>query len=183
MINLSLARRYAKALLSIGKEDGKFKDYGAELSSFAYLLQREPELQNAIVNPIYPRDDRKKVLDKILEMIQLNPIVNNFINLLFDKQRIDGILQVNEVYQQLVDQLENISRAKVTTATPLSEEMIGRIRQALEQITQGTVVLDVVDDPSIIGGIVAQVGDLVLDGSVRTQLQSLKETLIRGEVA
>ena len=183
MINLSLARRYAKALLSIGKEDGKYKDYGVELSSFAYLLERESELQNAIVNPMYPRDDRKKVLDKILEMIQLNPIVKNFINLLFDKQRIDGVLQINEVYHILVDQLENISRAKVTTATPLDEEMIGRIRQALEQITKGSVVLDVADDPAIIGGIVAQVGDLVLDGSVRTQLQSLKETLIRGEVA
>ena len=183
MINLSLARRYAKALLSIGKEDGRYKEYGEELSSFAYLLEREAELQNAIVNPMYPRDDRKKVLDKILEMIQLNPIVKNFINLLFDKQRIDGVLQINEVYQILVDQLENISRAKVTTASPLSEEMIGRIRQALEKITGGTVVLDVADDPSIIGGLVAQVGDLVLDGSVRTQLQSLKETLIRGEVA
>jgi F-type H+-transporting ATPase subunit delta len=183
LINLSLARRYAKALLSIGKEDGKYRDYGVELSSFAYLLERETELQNAIVNPMYPRDDRKKVLGKILEMIQLNPIVNNFINLLFDKQRIDGVLQINEVYQQMVDQLENISRAKVTTATPLDEEMIGRIREALEKITKGTVVLDVVDDPAIIGGIVAQVGDLVLDGSVRTQLQSLKETLIRGEVA
>jgi F-type H+-transporting ATPase subunit delta len=183
LINLSLARRYAKALLSIGKEDGRYKEYGEELSSFAYLLEREVELQNAIVNPMYPRDDRKKVLAKILAMIQLNPIVNNFMNLLFDKQRIDGILQINEVYQQLVDQLENISRAKVTTATPLDEEMIGRIRQALEKITKGTVVLDVADDPAIIGGIVAQVGDLVLDGSVRTQLQSLKETLIRGEVA
>ena len=61
--------------------------------------------------------------------------------------------------------------------------MIGRIREALEKITKGTVILDVADDPAIIGGIVAQVGDLVLDGSVRTQLQSLKETLIRGEVA
>lgn len=183
MINLSLARRYAKALLSLGKEDGKYKDYGAELSSFAYLLERETELQNAIVNPMYPRDDRKKVLDKILEMIQLNPIVNNFINLLFDKQRIDGVMQINEVYQQMVDQLENISRAKVTTATPLNEDMVSRIRQALEIITKTTVVLEVADDPLIIGGIVAQVGDLVLDGSVRTQLQSLKETLIRGEVA
>jgi len=183
LINLSLARRYAKALLSIGKEDGRFKEYGEELSSFAYLLEREAELQNAIVNPMYASDDRKKVLDKILEMIQLSPIVTNFINLLFDKQRIDGVLQINAVYQQLVDQLENISRAKVTTATPLDEEMIDRIRQALEKITGGTVVLEVADDPKIIGGIVAQVGDLVLDGSVRTQLQSLKETLIRGEVA
>ncbi|WP_449244201.1 ATP synthase F1 subunit delta [Desulfobacca acetoxidans] len=183
MINLSLARRYAKALLSIGKEDGRYKEYGEELNSFTYLLEREAELKNAIINPIYPRDDRKKVLDKILEMIQLSIIVTNFINLLFDKQRIDGVFQINQEYQQLVDKLENISRARVTTAAPLGEDVIDRIRQALEKITGGAVVLDVTDDSQIIGGIIAQVGDLVLDGSVRTQLQSLKETLIRGEVA
>ncbi len=183
MINLSLARRYAKALLSIGKEDGKYKEYGAELSSFAYLLQREPELQDAIVNPMYARDDRRRVLDKILDMIQLDPMVSNFLKLLFDKNRIDGIMAINEVYQNLVDQLENISRAKITSATPLDEAMVDRIRQALEKITNSTVVLEVAEDPAIIGGIVAHVGDLVLDGSVRTQLQSLKETLIRGEVA
>lgn len=183
MINLSLARRYAKALLSIGKEDGKFKEYGAELSSFAYLLQREPELLDAIVNPMYARDDRRRVLDKVLEMIQLDPMVSNFLKLLFDKNRIDGIMAITEVYQELVDQLENISRAKITSAAPLDEGMVDRIRQALERITKSTVVVEVAEDPAIIGGIVAHVGDLVLDGSVRTQLQSLKETLIRGEVA
>lgn len=183
MINLSLARRYAKALLSIGKEDGKYKEYGAELSSFAFLLQREPELFDAIVNPIYPRDDRRRVLDAILEKIQLDPMVTNFLKLLFDKHRFDGIQRITEVYQELVDKLENISRAKITSATPLDDAMVDRIRQALEKITQSTVVVEVVEDPAIIGGIVARVGDLVLDGCVRTQLQSLKETLIRGEVA
>lgn len=183
MINLSLARRYAKALLSIGKDDGKFKEYGAELSSFAYLLQREPELHDAIVNPMYARDDRRRVLEKILAMIQLDPMVSNFLKLLFDKNRIDGIMAITTEYQKLVDQLENISRAKITSATPLDEGMVERIRQALEKITSSTVVLEVAEDPAIIGGIVAHVGDLVLDGSVRTQLQSLKETLIRGEVA
>lgn len=183
MINLSLARRYAKALLSIGKEDGQYKVYGEELNSFAYLLEREAELKNAIINRIYPREDRKKVLNEVLNLVQFSPIVRNFLNLLFDKQRLDGILEINRVYQQLVDQLENISRAKVTTAVPLDEGIIARIREALEKITGNTVILDVVQDPAIIGGIIAQVGDLVLDGSVRTQLQSLKETLIRGEVA
>jgi len=183
LINLSLARRYAKALLSIGKEDGKYNEYGVELSSFAHLLQREPELHDAIVNPMYSRDDRRRVLEKILEMVQMDPMVSNFLKLLFDKNRIDGIMAIANVYQELVDQLENISRAKITAAAPLDEAMVDRIRQALEKITHSTVVLEVAEDPAIIGGIVAHVGDLVLDGSVRTQLQSLKETLIRGEVA
>jgi F-type H+-transporting ATPase subunit delta len=182
LINLTIARRYAKALLTIGKEDGRYKEYGEELNGFAYLLEREAELKNAISNPMYPGDNRKNVLHKILEMTNLSPIVTNFLNLLFDKQRIDGVLEIAQVYSQLVDKLENISRAKVKTAFPLDDETVNRIRQSLEQITGGTVVMDVAEDKSILGGIVAQVGDLILDGSVRTQLQSLRETLIRGEV-
>jgi F-type H+-transporting ATPase subunit delta len=182
LINLTIARRYAKALLTIGKEDGQYKEYGEDLNSFAYLLEREAELKNAISNPMYPGDDRKNVLHKILEMTNLSPIVTNFLNLLFDKQRIDGVLEIAQVYSQLVDKLENISRAKVKTAFPLDDETVNRIRQSLEQLTGDTVVMDVAEDKAIIGGIVAQVGDLILDGSVRTQLQSLRETLIRGEV-
>jgi F-type H+-transporting ATPase subunit delta len=183
LINLSIARRYAKALLSIGKEDGRFKEYGEELNAFAFLLEREQELKNAITNPIYPRDSRQQVLHKILEMVNLSAIVTNFLNLLFDKQRLDGVMLISEVYQQFVDQLENVSRAQVMTAAPLSGDIVDRIRQALEKITGGTVVMDLKENPDMIGGIVAKVGDLILDGSVRTQLQSLRETLIRGEVA
>ncbi len=182
MINLALARRYAKALLSIGKEDGRYKEYGEELSAFAYLLEREQELKNAIINPIYPGDSRQAVLREILAKLNFSPITNNFLNLLFDKQRLDGVLQISEVYQQLVDQLEKVSRAQVKTAAPLDEDMVNKVRQALEKITGTSVVVDVAQDPDIIGGIVAKVGDLVLDGSVRTQLQSLRESLIRGEV-
>lgn len=182
MIGLSIARRYAKALLTIGKEDGRYKEYGEELTSFAYLLEREADLKNAIINPIYSQTERKNVLHRIIDLLALSPIVANFLNLLFDKRRIDGALQISQVYQELVDQLENISRARVKTAVSLDEAMLDRIRQTLEKLTGNQVIMEVEEDPTIIGGIVAKAGDLVLDGSVRTQLQSLRETLTRSEV-
>ncbi|MBW1918006.1 MAG: F0F1 ATP synthase subunit delta [Deltaproteobacteria bacterium] len=182
MINLTIARRYAKALLTIGKEDGRYKDYGEELSAFAHLLEREPDLKNAIINPIYSQDDRKSVLLRIVELINLSPIVSNFVKLLFDKRRIDAVLGISQVYQQLVDQLENVSRTQVKTAFPLDETTLTRIRETLEKITGNTVVMEVEEDPTIIGGVLARAGDLILDGSVRTQLQSLTESLKRSEV-
>jgi len=182
LINLIIARRYAKALLTIGKEDGRYKEYGEELNAFAQLLEREPDLKNAIVNPIYSKDDRRGVLLRVTELIKLSPMVSNFVKLLFDKRRIDAVLGISQVYQQLVDQLENISRAQVKIAVPLEEATLSRIRETLEKITGNTVVMEVEEEPAIIGGIMARAGDLILDGSVRTQLQSLTESLKRSEV-
>ena len=69
----------------------------------------------------------------------------------------------------------------ITAAIPLDEGTRDRLRQALEQLTKSQVVMEVEEDPTIIGGIVARVGDLVLDGSVRTQLNTLRESLMGGE--
>jgi F-type H+-transporting ATPase subunit delta len=81
-----------------------------------------------------------------------------------------------------MDELEKVSRARVKAAIPLDEGTRERLRQTLEKITGTTVIMDVEEDPGIIGGVLARVGDLVLDGSVRTQLFSLRESLIKGEV-
>lgn len=182
MIDLTVARRYAKALLTLGKEDGKYQEYGEELRSFAALMEREPELKDALFNPIYSAEDRRKLLLRMVELLQMSPVVANFFQLLFDKQRLRAIDGITQVYQEQLDILENVSRAKVKAAVPLDEATRDRLRQTLEKLTGSSVVMEVEEDPSIIGGILARVGDLVLDGSVRTQLASLSETLRKGEV-
>ncbi len=92
---------------------------------------------------------------------------------------LDGVAQA---YQELVDAVENVSRARVKAAITLDDATQARLRQTLEKLTGSTVVMEVEEDPAILGGIVARVGDLVLDGSVRSQIQSLRESLIKGEV-
>jgi F-type H+-transporting ATPase subunit delta len=179
---MTVPRRYAKALLTLGKEDGKYKEYGESLRGFASLLEREPELKDALLNPIHGRDDRRKLLLKLVELLQLPPVVANLLQLLFDKHRLGAVAGVSQAYQQQVDALENVSRAKVKAAISLDGATQDRLRRTLEELTGTTVVMEVEEDPGIIGGIVARVGDLVLDGSVRTQLLSLRESLIKGEV-
>jgi F-type H+-transporting ATPase subunit delta len=182
LIDLTVSRRYAKALLTLGKEDGKYKEYGEELAGFAGLLEREPELKHALLNPIAGMEERKKLLLRLLELLKMSPLAANFVQLLFEKHRLGAVTGISQVYQQLMDAMENISRARVKAAVPLDEATQKRLRRTLEKLTGSRVVMEVEEDAAIIGGIVARVGDLVLDGSVRTQLYSLSETLRKGEV-
>ncbi len=99
---------------------------------------------------------------------------------MIEKNRLSIIPDVGSFYQRLLDELSNISRAEVTSATPLSAEAVESIKASLEKTTGRSIVVETEVDPELIGGVVARVGDLVLDGSVRTQLTSIKETLIKG---
>ena len=97
-----------------------------------------------------------------------------------DKDRISLIESINEYYLRLVDEINNIERATIVSAKALPESIQERVKASLEAMTGKTILLEVDQDEEIIGGIVARVGDLTLDGSVKTQLQNLKESLIKG---
>lgn len=181
MRNFTVSRRYARALLSLGKEDGNYLKYGEELKAFTDLLKKETQARYVLQSPIYDFTSRNKLLKAILEKTGFSPTINNFIQLLFTKGRIRYVEDISVFYSQLTDELSNIKRAMVTTAIQLSDEIIQRIQTALKGVVQKEVIVTVNQDPSIIGGIIAQVGDLTLDGSLRTQLKSLKESLRRGE--
>jgi F-type H+-transporting ATPase subunit delta len=107
--------------------------------------------------------------------------MKSFLLLLFDKGRISFIGPINDFYKKLADELNGIGRASVISATELSEQTVERIQAALSKKTNLDIVLQVEKDPELIGGIVTKIGDLVWDGSIKTQLSNLKETLKRGE--
>ncbi len=181
MRNFTVSRRYARALLSLGKEDGNYLKYGEELKAFSDLLKRETQARYVLQSPIYDFTSRSNLLKAILNKTGFSQTINNFIQLLLTKGRIRYVEDISTFYAQLTDELSNIKRAMVTTAVELSEDIIKRIQAALKEVVQKEVIVTVNQDPSIIGGIIAQVGDLTLDGSLQTQLKSLKESLRRGE--
>jgi len=179
LTNQIIARRYAKALLAIGQEDGNYADYGRELSAFAEIMGMA-DLTVTLGNPIYPKASRRAILDSILEKVEPSPIIKNFLDLLMDKDRISLVVSINIYYLRLVDEINNIERATIVSAKALPESIQERVKASLEAMTGKTILLEVDQDEEIIGGIIARVGDLTLDGSVRTQLQNLKESLIKG---
>jgi F-type H+-transporting ATPase subunit delta len=181
--NLAIARRYAKALLLIGKEDRQTETYRKELNDVAGLIAREKALEAALVNPLYDIEGRKKILNSLIEKLELSRATASFLILIFDKGRIGFLAGINDFYQKLADELKGVARASLVSATELSSEAIEKIRVALSKRTGKDIVLDVTQDPGLIGGIVTRIGDLVLDGSVRTQLLNMRESLKRGESA
>jgi F-type H+-transporting ATPase subunit delta len=181
MKNLAIARRYAKALLLIGKEDGQAQTYKEELAGFAKLIEQEKALDQALNNPLYDAQGRKMVLTSIIERLGLSKVMSSFLTLLFDKRRIGFIGHINEFYQKLADELKGVARASLVSATGLADETVEKIRSALSQRTGKDIILEAKQDPELIGGIVTRIGDLVLDGSIRTQLVNMRESLKRGE--
>ena len=181
MKNLAIARRYAKALLLIGKEDGQTDTYRKELGAFANLIEQEKSLQQVLVNPLYNADGRKKVLTSVMDNLNLSRAMTTFLLFLFDKGRIGFLGNINDFFQKFADELKGVARASLVSATELSSETVDKIRSALSKRTGKDIILEVEQDPDLIGGIVTRIGDLVLDGSVRTQLLNMRESLKRGE--
>jgi len=181
LIGSKISRRYAKALLSIGQEDGQYETYGQNLQEFRGFCATNKEFSKVISNQLFSVEDRRKILDIALEKSEFSDLVKNFLRLLLDKKRINDIEGISDHYSSLTDELSNITRADIITAKPLKTEALDKLKKALAELTSKDVRADVKEDESLIGGLVVKIGDLVLDGSVKAQIEGLKESLKRGE--
>lgn len=180
MIESKVSKRYAKALFSLGQEDGQFMLYGKDLMEFTQFCQDNRDFRQVIANPIFGVEDRKKVLQIILNKSSFSGVVKNFLNLLLDKDRIGAIEVITEYYARLTDGLSNIARAEIITARPLKAKVLGKLEKSLAKLTSKKIESEVKEDKDLIGGIVVKIGDLVLDGSIRAQLGGLKESFKKG---
>ena len=179
MIASSVARRYARALLSLGVEEGRFEQYGDELESVLAAMRQSGELRFMLVNPGYTPQQRHAVVDAVAGALKLSAVTLNFLRLLVDRQRMGALAEIARLYRALVDRQAGRIRATVTSAGPLSEHELERLREAIARTTGRAVVLESKTDSSLIGGVVAQVGPTMLDGSLRTQLERMRQELKR----
>ena len=178
MLNKKIARRYAQALIEIGKENNRVEEFKTELKKISDLLKKFPEFQKALLSPLYSAEDLKKIILGVAEKINLSETIRNFLCLLVDKRRIQYFSAILELDEDLTYQISGFVKARVITARPLSTRDFESIKKSLEGITQKKVLLNSVVEPQIIGGVIAEVGDKIFDGSIRNQLQRIGETLI-----
>ena len=172
-----LAKRYAKALFAVGQEEGKSEVFRETLNVLGDFLVQYPEAMDALTNLLYPMELKEKVMAQLISELQADQYMANFLNLVVQKKRADILPEIADEFQVLVDADQNISRGTVISATELSGEMQAKVQSTLENITGKKVILSSEIDPAIIGGIVAKVGDLVMDGSIKTQLAGLNESI------
>lgn len=175
-----ISKHYAKALVDLAKNQGKLDEVWEELSRFSNLLESEETLKYIFFNPSIAPVHKSLVLEEISERIRLSPLTVNFLNLLLRKGRLENLSDIIEQYRVLWDEILNRATAEVQSATPLSEETKVRLREKLSQVTGKDIILKTSVNPELLGGIVTKIGSLVFDGSVRTQLDRVREKLIKG---
>jgi len=181
LLDVSVARRYARALIEIASQEGRHEKIGAELETIARALSSS-EARNVLTNPAFSQGVRRNVVMAVDKQLAFSPLTGNFLALLVDRQRIVELEQVARVYRDLLDDKVGRVRAMVTSALPLGPDELSKVRDTLAQATRKSVVLESRTDPAIIGGLVAQVGTVVWDGSLKTQLERLRDELKQGPI-
>ena len=182
MKNQVVAKRYSRALFNLALEEKAVERYAGELDSFNQVLKNLPDLEDALRNPLYPEGAKQTVLQKVSAQMELSPIINSFLSLLIERKRIRHLPEISNYYHRLIDESSNISRAKVKAAVQLADAEVNEIAAALEKKIGKKVLVEFEVDPSLLGGVFAQIGDFVLDGSVKRQLINFKESLKKGAV-
>jgi F-type H+-transporting ATPase subunit delta len=172
-------RGYAQALFSIAEAEGALETVEDELFRFARTLEHENQLRETLTDPALPVDRKKAVLSEILGE-KAGPHTVSILGFLVEQGKARELGLIVEELVELAAERRKAAVAEVRTAIPLDDDHKRRLADALEKATGKTVQLKVVVDPSVIGGVVARVGDQVIDGSIRKRLELAKERMSEG---
>ena len=172
------ATRYAKALLDVAIQESDPTRIEQDLASVTDAMAQSAELRRALTSPGIPQDVRVNIVNALTAKIGVQPPVAKILKMLADRARLDLVPTMHQVYRDRLLAHQNIVRATVTSAAPLSSEKLHKLETSLQQLTGKSVQIETHVDPSIIGGVVTRIGSTVYDGSIRTQLHKMKQQLI-----
>jgi len=178
-VSVSLvARRYATALLEIGSDSGMLDSIVSDLTNAASAYEASAELRGALENPLVAHDAKKAVVAEIAQTLGIGEVARHTLQILVDRRRVGALPYIARYLHELNDAKKGLLRAEVTTATPLTDAYYARLQAQLEKMTGKKVAIDRKVDPSIIAGVVTRIGDRIYDGSVKSRLVSMKDTLL-----
>jgi F-type H+-transporting ATPase subunit delta len=178
-MSTDVARRYADALVDLAAEQNLLEKVAGELAVFGSTLGASDALTSALRNPVFSLEERQGVVEAITGLAGISGITRNFLFLLVQNRRLGAFTDIRSAFEARVDEQLGRVRASVTSAVPLGDEMRDQIEKQIQHLTgKDDVVLSAVVDPALIGGIVTRVGDMVFDGSIRTQLSTIRNQLL-----
>lgn len=171
-------KRYARALLDIGIANSNYALVQSQVRELADIYAASAPLRAVVANPSVGRDERSNVVEEIARRAGFHPMVRNFTLLLLDNDRFSHIGGIADELDEMVDVHAGNVRAHVTTALELKDSQIAMIKGAIAKLTGKNVLLETAVDPDLVGGVVTRVGSTLYDGSVRTQLESIRHSIL-----
>ena len=168
------SKRYALAIFQIALEQGDIERWQSDLQALDEALQ-EREFASFLGMPKIRLDQKMSVIREAFP--EMNPLAQNLLGLLVARGAVDTLPSIRESYGDLLDRHRGLERASVVSAVPLGDEQRERLAQSLRELMGKEIELTASVDPSIVAGLVARVGDRLIDGSARTRLQNLRKSL------
>lgn len=173
----AVARRYARAFADVALEEGRPDQLLEELRAVQRLLADYPDLYDALTNPALPFARKRSILEVLAPRIPVSHPTRNFLLILLKGARLTQFSQVVEAYEAALDESRGVVRGTVFSARPLDQLTQARLESMLADRTGKTIRLSYLEDSSLIGGVKVQLGSTIFDGSIRAQLQQMKEQL------
>jgi F-type H+-transporting ATPase subunit delta len=174
----SAARRYAEAAFEVALRDKTVDAWRSELDAAAAVVAEE-RIGRALANPSIPLETRLATAEKTFGRLVSRPALN-LIGLMLRRGRIQELPRLAAEFRRLDNERQGITQATAISASPLTKDEVEALAHRLEEQTGGRIELDVQVDPSLLGGLVVRVGDRLIDGSVRSRLERLRNQLVSG---
>jgi F-type H+-transporting ATPase subunit delta len=173
----TMARRYASALADVVLERGEALEVQIELAAWEEMIQSTPNLLEVLRNPTIALDKKRAVLNKLIERAMPRQTTVNFLKVLLQNHRLTDLGEINRKFAETLDERAGMVAATVTTARAVPESSQHELQAKLTGLTGKKVRVNFATDPDLLGGIVTRIGSTVYDGSVRNQLQIIKEKM------
>jgi F-type H+-transporting ATPase subunit delta len=172
-----MARRYAAALADVVIAQKEAREVQEELNTWAQMMEDNSGLLEVFRNPTIPYEQKRNVLNTLIARTRVRPTTANFLQVLLQNHRLSELKEINRKFALQLDERSGVVSAQVTTARAVPEATQENLRAQIGTLTGKQVRLQFAVDEELIGGIVTRIGSTVYDGSVRTQLQQIKQKM------
>ncbi|MCF6157445.1 MAG: ATP synthase F1 subunit delta [wastewater metagenome] len=177
MLDKSVAITFVNALLDVASKRGEFERIEKDLDLVSDVITRHDNLKKVLFHPTISRDDKKDLIKDVFGE-PVSDLMRNFLYLLIDRRKERVLEFISEIYKEAIDEKKGIVKVRVQTVIPLTGERLDNFKKQLHKITGRTPEIEIVRNPDILGGMIVQIGNNLIDGSVANRLQNLKNKLL-----
>ncbi len=172
-----ISQRYALALYDLSIENNQTEEFASNMTTFMNAFNSNQNLKNFVKNPTYSTENQKIVFDKILNLMSFNKVVKNFFSILIIKKRIFFVDQIIEEFLKLISTKRGEISGSLISPKAIDEKTISDIEREISENIKRSIKLKSKIDESLIGGIVIQIGSLMIDASIKNKLQKYKKLM------